>query len=181
MTGWLAACTVTPAEAPLGSGPSELALSLGVNASPEVLIQDGTSRSIVTVTARDAAARPTGGIAARADILVDGVPREFGRLSMRELTTGLDGRASVVYTAPPPVDGVATETIVTVAITPSTGDARSHVPRTVDIKLVPQIGAPFVTSSFRTRHSVPSEPGIPHSAHRTPSSFRAPHSAFRIE
>src|SRR5512134_193573 len=147
MTGWLAACTVTQAEPPLVSGPSELALSLGVNASPEVLTQDGTSQSIVTVTARDAAARPAGGVAARADILVDGVPREFGRLSMRDFTTGPDGRAAVVYTAPAPVDGVAAETVVTVAITPATGDARSHVPRTVDIKLVPQIAAPFVASS----------------------------------
>ena len=132
-----ASCTLAPTEAPPVSGPSELGIALTLHASPDVLIQDGASQSVVSVFARDASARPAVALDLRADIAVDGVLQDFGRLSARSLTTGIDGRTAVVYTAPEPVLGVSARTMVTLMITPSTGDARSQVPRSVDILLVP--------------------------------------------
>ena len=50
-----AGCSVEDQTAPPLSGPSELALSLTVGASPDILAQDGASQSQVIVVARDAA------------------------------------------------------------------------------------------------------------------------------
>jgi hypothetical protein len=133
-----ASCTLTRTEAPAISGPSELGIALTLQASPDVLTQDGASQSVVSVFARDASARPATAVDLRADMSVNGVVQDFGRLSARSLTTGSDGRTAVVYTAPEPVVGVNAQTVVTLVITPSTGDARSQVPRSVDILLVPR-------------------------------------------
>jgi hypothetical protein len=133
-----ASCTLTRTEVPAISGPSELAIALTLQASPDVLVQDGASQSVVSVFARDASARPAAAVGLRADIAVNGVRQDFGRLSARTLTTGSDGRTAVVYTAPEAGVDVSAQTMVTLVITPSTGDARSQVPRSVDILLVPR-------------------------------------------
>jgi hypothetical protein len=116
-----ASCTLTRTEVPAISGPSELAIALTLQ-----------------VFARDASARPAAAVGLRADIAVNGVRQDFGRLSARTLTTGSDGRTAVVYTAPEAGVDVSAQTMVTLVITPSTGDARSQVPRSVDILLVPR-------------------------------------------
>jgi hypothetical protein len=139
IAGCLAGCTLTNTGAPAISGPSELGLALTLQATPEVITQDGTSQSMVTVVARDAYARPIAALAVRADIAVQGVLQDFGRLSGRNVTTASDGRASLAYIAPEPVAGITAQTTITIVVTPLTGDARSQVPRTVDIRLVPPV------------------------------------------
>jgi hypothetical protein len=69
--------------------------------------------------------------------MVDGLLQDLGRLSARNLTTDRDGRTSLMYTAPEPLLGDTRHTLITIVITPLTGDARAQVPRTVDIRLVP--------------------------------------------
>jgi PKD repeat protein len=56
---------------------------------------------------------------------------------MKNFTTGSDGRAITVYTAPKNVDSVDRGTKVTIAVTPVGGDARGDFARQVDIRLVP--------------------------------------------
>ena len=96
-----AACTVHQTEAPALSGPSESATALNLTASPDSISQDGRSTSTVALVARDANGHGLANASFRVDIVADGQPVDYGSLSSRNITTGTDGRASVVYTAPP--------------------------------------------------------------------------------
>ena len=130
-------CTTKKVEPPAPSGPSELATSLSLSASPDVLTQDGRSTSEIMVFARDANGQPLRNLALRADIMVNGTITDFGRLSMKNFATGSDGRGVTVYTAPQNVDSVDRGTKVTIAVTPVGSDARGDFARQVDIRLVP--------------------------------------------
>jgi hypothetical protein len=135
--GCSAGCTLTSPEAPTVSGPSELGLSVTLQASPDVLTRDGTSSAVVAVLARDAHGGPVEALNLRADIMVDGLLQDLGRLSARNVTTDHEGRTSLAYTSPEPLLGDTRQTFITIVFTASTGDARAQVPRTVDIRLVP--------------------------------------------
>jgi hypothetical protein len=108
-----------------------------LHASPDVLTRDGTSRAVIAILARDGYGAPMAALGLRADIIVNGLLQDLGRLSARTLTTDREGRTSVVYTSPEPLIGDTRHIFITIVITPSTGDARAQVPRTVDIRLVP--------------------------------------------
>src|SRR5690349_13382424 len=95
------ACTVHQTEAPGLTGPSEFALSVALSASPDTLTQDGRSLSTIGLSAVGPDGRPASGVTFRLDILVDGRPGDVGTLSTRSVTTGSDGRATSIYTAPP--------------------------------------------------------------------------------
>jgi hypothetical protein len=135
--GWFASCTLTDIKPPPVSGPSELGLSVTLQASPDVLTRDGTSRAVISVFARDGYGAPMASLGLRADLMVDGLLQDLGRLSARNLTTDIEGRTSVVYTSPEPLIGATGHTFITVVVTASTDDARAQMPRTVDIRLVP--------------------------------------------
>lgn len=163
-----AACTVSSTDIPSLAGPSELALSVTLTASPDTITQDGSSQSVINLIARDASGKGAAGQAFRLDILVGGLPTSYGTLSGRTVVTGSDGRAVVVYTAPPsgpngaifgecapgqfsPATPGACVTIAATAI--SNGFFNGTNTRTVDIHLVPIItvpvpGAPFADFSF---------------------------------
>ena len=130
-------CTTKKTEAPDLSGPSELATSISLTASPDILNQDGQSTSAITILARDSNGQPLKGLSLRADIEVNNVVTDFGQLSAKNVATGADGRASVVYKAPPSVDSQDRGTMVTIAVTPLSGDAHADFARTVQIRLVP--------------------------------------------
>ena len=137
-------CTVKQADTPPETGPSELALSLMLQASPDVLPQDGSSQSQITITARDANARPVSGLSLRADIAVGGIVQDFGQLNTKTLATGGDGRATLTYTAPSSVEGVSVEQNIQVRVIPIGTDATSTLPRVVSIRLVaPGVVTPF--------------------------------------
>jgi PKD repeat protein len=133
----VAGCTTKKTEAPDLSGPSELATSLSLTASPDVLSQDGQSTSVVAVSARDANGQPLKGLSLHADILVNNVITDFGQLSAKDAATGNDGRATFTYRAPQSVDNVDHGTLVTIAVTPTVGDAHADHARSVQIRLVP--------------------------------------------
>jgi PKD repeat protein len=98
-----AGCTVHRTEAPPVAGPSEFALSFGVSATPDSISQDGGSQSAIVVRAFDANGAPKAGVAFRLDMLVGGVPVDYGTLSFKSVVTGTDGRAMSVYTSPAPL------------------------------------------------------------------------------
>jgi PKD repeat protein len=133
----VSACTTKKVEPPAPSGPSELATSLSLSASPDTISQDGQSTSQIMVFARDANGQPIRNLPLRADIMVNNVITDFGMLSAKNFATGSDGRAVTVYTAPRKVDNVDRQTRVTIAVTPLGGDARGDLARQVDIRLVP--------------------------------------------
>lgn len=132
------ACTMKETQIPPLTGPSELGLSIQVLANPDVLTQDGASQSQITIVARNANGQPQRDVVLRAEIVVNGVIVDFGRLSARTVVTGPDGRATLTYTAPPPPpEPVDTFTIVQIAVIPSGTNFANAVDRAVNIRLVP--------------------------------------------
>ncbi|MBI2834810.1 MAG: PKD domain-containing protein, partial [Acidobacteria bacterium] len=131
-------CTIKKSDAPALTGPSELGTSISIFANPDVLAQDGASQSQIVVQARDANGQAIRDLGLRAEIWVNGIPTDFGRLSARNVVTGPDGRASFAYTAPaPPPDPVDTLTIVTIVVVPTGTDFANAVARQVNIRLAP--------------------------------------------
>ena len=133
------ACTMKNQEAPPLTGPSELAQSIAISVSPDVLPQDGASQSFITVTARDANSQPIRNLTMRTETRVGGLPVDFGILSARNVVTGSDGRATLVYTAPPsPAVSPDSFLVVDVVVTPYGVDYNNSNPRSAAIRLVPQ-------------------------------------------
>jgi len=132
------ACTVKKQEAPPLSGPSELATSITLYASPDTLRQDGASQSQITILAQDSKGQPIKSLPVRLDIAVGGTIADFGQLSGKNLVTGGDGRATALYTSPlPPADPVDTQTVVQIVATPGGSDFGNTTARSVSIRLVP--------------------------------------------
>jgi PKD repeat protein len=132
-----AGCTVKKTEAPALSGPSEFAVALQLQATPDTLSQDGKAVSTLRINARDANGQPPPPLDLRVDITVDGVIQDFGRLSTKQVSTDSSGHAELTYTAPRSADGVDRGTVVTLLVTPIDGDFGSSSPRQVNIRLVP--------------------------------------------
>jgi len=131
------ACTTKKTEPPDLSGPSELGTSLAIAANPDTLTQDGQSRSTIVVTARNANGQPLANLSLRADIAVNGIVTDFGTLSAKNLATDASGTATFVYQAPQAVDSADRNTMVTIKVTPQSGDSRGDLARTIQIRLVP--------------------------------------------
>lgn len=133
-----AACSTKNTTAPPLSGPSELALSITMAATPDILTQDGASQSQVIVLARDPNGKAITSLSVRLEITQGGQVVDYGVLSSKNVVTGSDGRASAVYTAPrAPVVSVDTGTVVTVLATPIGSNYASSVSHSVEIRLVP--------------------------------------------
>ena len=135
----LAGCTVKEIDQPALAGPSTLATSITMRASPDTLVQDGASQSVITITAVDPEGRPRN-IPLRADISIDGVVQDFGRLSTKQPVA--NGQP-LIYTAPASSTLAAGQvpSTVTILITPTDGvafDGRGEFSRQVDIRLMPQ-------------------------------------------
>lgn len=133
-----AACTVHGVDAPPPSGPSELALSVTLTATPDHVPQDGGSQSSIAIIARGPDGRPVSGQAFRVETAVNGTLQDYGLLSARNVVTSADGRATVIYTAPPPppVQG-GSGNILTIYATPigaNYGTANSY---NTELRLVP--------------------------------------------
>lgn len=129
-------CALDKQSAPPLGGPSEFGLSLTITATPDIISQDGASQAVINILARDAQNQPVGGVTLRAGILVGGTPVDFGALSSRTVSTGTDGRASLVYLSPgPPPSSVTSDTTVTISVTPVGSDFANSTPRFVDVRL----------------------------------------------
>ena len=137
-------CTVKNHESPALSGPSGLALTLTVNAIPDSISQDGGSQSSIKVTAIGPNGKPISGLPIRVDMLVNGVPQDYGTLSARSIVTNSEGVATVVYTAPPgPTNGIfgtcsgLPGNCVSIVATATSSNFDTVNPQQVQIRLVP--------------------------------------------
>ena len=81
-------------------GPSELGLSLSLSASPDLLPLDGTAQAFIGIFARDPNREAVPNLVLTLQIGTTRGFEDFGRLSVRRVVTGSDGRASAIYTAP---------------------------------------------------------------------------------
>lgn len=153
-----AGCTTKKTDAPPLTGPSGFALQLAVQATPDSILQDGASQAAIQIDATGADARPVRGLALRIETALmvtdaDGnaVPsfQDFGTLSTKTAVTGEDGRARVLFTAPPrPAEPVDTGTVIRFYVTPIGNDYQGQQPRFVSLRLItpgvllPPNGAP---------------------------------------
>jgi PKD repeat protein len=137
----LSGCT-KKTEAPDISGPSELGLSLELRVSPDVLNMDGVSQSTMTITTRDSNGQVQPNVDVRVEAVAGGeIVDIFGRLSTKNVRTGGDGRATLVYTAPNSASSQNSDSgnaIITLVAIPAGYDYHNAVARQVQIRLVPQ-------------------------------------------
>lgn len=133
-----AACTVQETPAPPLTGPSELALRLALRAIPDSILQDGASQAVIEIEAGGPNGQPIGGLPLRIETAVGGALQDFGTLSAKTVVTDNNGRARVIYTAPPrPVEPVDSFVVVTFLVTPIGNDHRGEQARQLDVRLVP--------------------------------------------
>ena len=143
VAGLVSGCALTGPNVPPPVGPSELALSLSLAASPDVLAQDGMSRARVTMGARDAMGVPVRGLGARVHVEGDDTAADSGRLSHESVTTNDGGEASVTYIASRATPGTTADAkTVLIVFTPIGGNFANAVPRSVLIRLVPPSAIP---------------------------------------
>ena len=146
---------------PALTGPSELGQSISIAANPDVLPQDGASASHITVKAYDENGLPKRGVNLRIETRVGGTPVDFGVLSARSATTGNDGTATVVYTAPPsPAVSPDPFLMVDIVVTPLGSDFNNSNERRAAIRLVPQgpVSPPFnLVADFEVTPTSPTD------------------------
>src|ERR1041385_5764761 len=145
-----AGCSLDKQEMPALSGPSEFALSLSMTATPDSIPRDGSSQSVVTITARDVAGRPV--VGQRISLSLGSSAPTGAALSESEVVTASTGQATVVVTAP---QSGSTGNIVVTAIPVGIngGNATTHM---LQILASPQNGtAPTAAFSFS-----PSSPDV---------------------
>jgi len=139
-----AACTVHQQEVPGFTGPSDLAQSLNIVATPDSLSQNGSATSLITVTAVKEG-KPLANLELRFDMLVDGVAQDFGTLRPgRTAVTNASGVATVVYTVPPsPPNGLfgtcqgLPGTCVQIVASPTGSAFETAVRQSVQLRLAP--------------------------------------------
>lgn len=126
----VSACTIDKQAVPGMVGPSGLAVSLDVTASPDVLVRDGVSQSTIEITATDGAGHriPDLGLQVIAS-------PNLGTIQTPNLKTNSSGRASTIYVSPGPSSNGPTT--ATVTVTPTSTNYQNTVPRTITIRLFP--------------------------------------------
>jgi hypothetical protein len=140
----VAACTDTQ-EAPSLIGPSGLAQSMTLTASPDRIAHNGSAQSVLTVTMRDETGQPMSGQRVS-------VGATAGSISHLDVVTSSDGSATFVVTAPP-LSTPASEVVV--FATPFGSNAQSALTRTATIALTGALNATRPTASFTSAPSAP--------------------------
>ena len=148
-------CTLQSTEPPLPTGPSEMSLSLTITATPDVIAQDGGSQALITIVARDANGQPVPGLSLMVQTAVNGTAVDYGTLSAKSLVTDGQGRATVVYTAPPAPPATQTsDVVVRIVVTPVGSNYDNTMARDIGIRLsrpgviLPPNTAPVATFTF---------------------------------
>jgi PKD repeat protein len=139
-----ASCTVHQTDPWQPSGPSERGFSSSVQALPDAISFNGQAQSAIKISARGPDGNPIGGATFRVDIVVGGVPVDFGALSSRTVSTGSDGIATAMYTAPLQPAGAEGDTCrglpgtcVDIFATPLSTDFITADRQSVTIRLIP--------------------------------------------
>jgi PKD domain len=141
------ACTVHQTEEPALAGPSDLATSVNVTATPDTLklgvsptALGESSQVVVQMWGPDGA--PAKNRAVRVDIAVGNSFTDCGQLSVRDLVTGNDGRAATVFTAPtqplpqPECSNFSPGGTVTIVATPVGTNYQTASQRTATIRMI---------------------------------------------
>jgi hypothetical protein len=131
-------CSLDEVTIPPFDGPATTALSVVITANPDWVRANGVDTSIVTATLRDSRGRPVAGrglVLRILDTAGHEIGIRLGALAGDRIVTGADGRAHVVYTAPPSKEA-ATNTEVLVAARPEGSDYAGEFSRYVMIQII---------------------------------------------
>jgi PKD repeat protein len=138
-------CSLEKQASPTLSGPSTVALSLSVAASPSSLPRDGNSVSTISVVTAGADGRPI-----QQRVLLT---TTAGTLSSSDVTTNSSGQAVVQFTAPS-VNTSATTATITAQPVESSGTRSTSVSKTVTINLS---GPGIPVAAFTASTTTPSQ------------------------
>jgi PKD repeat protein len=127
----VAACSLDNQERPSLSGPSGLGLSIVMTASPDQLPRDGSSQSVVTLTARDPKGKPVGG--QRLSLSMPVNAPAGAALSQTDVVTNSNGQLSFAVVAP----AAGSIGNVVILATPLGTDASNATTRTISISALP--------------------------------------------
>jgi PKD repeat protein len=137
-------CGLEEVEIPALEGPSELGTAVSLTASPDIVVADGLSTSLVQATVRDQNGRPVAGrdiffaIADESGRSADiGALRSSGAVGIGTglvVRTNAQGIAQVIYESPARTDATANQTVLVTA-RPVGTDANAAFIRTVRIEL----------------------------------------------
>ena len=122
----MSACTTSKVGAPDLAGPSGLALTLDITASPDQLFRDGVSQSVIEITATDG----NGQRVANLGLTVAASPN-LGTIQTPSLKTNASGKASTTFVAP----GMGGTTTATITVTPGGSNYQNVAPRTITVRL----------------------------------------------
>jgi hypothetical protein len=135
-------CTLQDQAPPSLTGPSGYGLSLTMSAAPSVLPRDGSSRSTITVTARDAEGKPASSVRLMASVSPGSAP-----LMQTDAVTDGNGVARFVVTAPTAAD-VASNNEVVVVVSPLGDNFDNVTHHSVTLGLLGPLNATFPTPKF---------------------------------
>lgn len=136
----LTGCTLEKQSSPTLSGPSTVALTLAVAASPDVLPRDGSSTSTITVSTRGA-----DGQAVQQRVTLS---TTAGTLSSTDVTTNSSGQATVLFTAPSLNTSATSATITAQPVDSTNALNKTSIAQTVKISLSgPGVPTPKFTAS----------------------------------
>ena len=140
-----AGCAMEETPIPALSGPSTLGQTISISITPDVLPQDGQSTARVVVQVTNASGQPVANFPLRLDMYVPSrtglVMKDVVQLSTKFPVTGSNGLATVTYTAPAGAEegnSPSDEIILTITATPIGSDHSAALPRSAEIRLVPQ-------------------------------------------
>ena len=147
----VAACALDKQDAPALSGPSEFGLAIVMVASPDQLPRDGFSRSVITLTTRDAQGAPVAG--QRIALSLGTNAPQGASLSTTEVTTGSGGQATFFVTAPNP-NSLGD---ISIRATPVGGDSANATARVITIEALPRnsAGPAFAPIAFTVSPPAP--------------------------
>lgn len=145
---WAVGCTLENGEGPSLTGPSEFGLSVTATATPDLLVRDGISQSVITLTVRDFQNRAVAG-----QRLTLGVTPSAAVLSVAEVVTDANGQATFTVTAPP-ASAIAGSTVLVFA-TPVGNQSGGAVPRTIEIFLTGATNTTTPSPSFTVTPASP--------------------------
>jgi hypothetical protein len=140
-------CGLDKQSAPPLAGPSEFGTSITLTATPDTLLQDGTSHASIRAVVRDASGEPVRGL----QIMFAGtsnsarVPDPF--FTAASVATDANGVAQTELIAPEvppsaPAPDPLVDPVITVTATPVGGNFANQTPRTVLVRIIPPADTP---------------------------------------
>jgi hypothetical protein len=128
-------CSLDKVVVPPLEGPSELGLSVKLDAYPDVIVADGHSTASIQATVRNENGQFVQGRQIFFSIAsAEGIFADIGTLTSTTAFSGANGIAQVIYKAPPRTDATANQSVLVVA-RPVTSDANGAIYREVRIEL----------------------------------------------